>query len=157
MFAWIPRLFNRPEPELDRQPLCLEHLRDMGRAVPKHLLSNAAYGAFLTIAASRVRIADAYTHAGGEWVLELHGAYPWQECRFSPEQWNAFYEVFLTVAYQSGNLDGAAWLRVCRYLANEHPNGALASVVDNVVAANRRVRAAGSLRRLFGANGGEGA
>jgi hypothetical protein len=150
MIHRLPRLWNRPEPELDRQPFCLEHLRDMGRAVPKRILSNDAYGAFLVLAASRVRIADAYTHAGGEWVLELHGAYPWQECRFSPEQWQAFYEVFLAVPYTSGTLDGGWWLIVCRHLAEQHPNGQLASIVASVMAATRRVR--GEVRPCIGAS-----
>ena len=136
----VSGLFNRPEPELDRQPLALEHLRDMGRGVPKRILSNDAYGAFLTLAASRVRIADAYTHTGGEWVLELHGAYPWQECRFSPEQWQAFYEVHLAERYRETMLDGEWWLTITRHLATEYPSGQLASLYENVVKANRHLR-----------------
>ncbi len=136
----VARIFNRPEPKLDRQPLALEHLRDMGRAVPKDILSNDAYGAFLTLAATHVRIADAYTHPGGEWVLELHGAYPWQECRFSPEQWQAFYEVHLKERYRETMLDGEWWLTITRHLAVEYPDGQLGSLYENVVKANRRLR-----------------
>src|SRR5258708_22074639 len=119
MFARIPRLFNRPEPELDRQPYALEHLRDMGRAVPRRLLSNDAYGALLVVAASRAVTVDAYTHGdprpghGGEWVIEVHGAFGWQEPRWTPEQWQAFYEVHLMAYYRGGMLDGEAWLRIC--------------------------------------------
>jgi hypothetical protein len=159
MFARIPRLFNRPEPELDQQPYCLEHLRDMGRAVPKRILSSDAYGALLTVAASRAVIVDAYTHGdprpghGGEWVIEVHGAYGWQEPRWTPEQWQAFYEVFLAPLYVAGELEGETWLRICQVIAQNHPNGQLASTVDNVVDATRRVRAAS---RLFGGKTDEG-
>ena len=31
----LPRLWNRPEPKLDQQPFALEHLRDLGRGIPK--------------------------------------------------------------------------------------------------------------------------
>jgi hypothetical protein len=136
----LPRFWNRPEPALDQQPYCLEHIRDMGRAVPKRILSNDAYGAFLVLAASRVRIADAYTHAGSEWVLELHGAYPWQECRFSPEQWQAFFECHLAALYRAGELTGAAWVLQCAQIAKDYPNGQLPSTVDSVVLATRRAR-----------------
>jgi hypothetical protein len=132
MFAHlrILRLFNRPEPELDRQPYCLEHLRGMGRAVPKRLLSNDTYGALLVIAASRVFGVDAYQRPyGGEWNIWCQGADKEQECRFSPEQWQASYDVRLAELY---------------------PNGQLASTVDNVVLATRRVHAAS---RLFGKAG----
>ena len=67
-------------------------------------------GAFLVLAASHIRIADAYPRPGGGWTLELHGAYPWQECRFSPEQWQAFYEVHLAGRYRETMLDGEKWL-----------------------------------------------
>lgn len=142
MLSRFPRLWNRREPELDRQPLALEHLRDAGRHISKRILSDDAYGAFLVIAASRVRIADAYTHANGEWVLELHGAYPWQECRWTPEQWQAFYEVHLAARYRAGELTGEAWPTICRHLASEYPNGDLAATVDGVVWATRAVRRA---------------
>lgn len=136
----LARIFHRPEPELDQQPYCLEHIRDAGRAIPRRLLSNDAYGAFLTLAASRVRIADAYTHAGGEWVLELHGAFPWQECRWTPEQFQAFYECHLAALYKSGELTGAAWVLQCAQIARDYPNGQLPSTVDSVVLATRRAR-----------------
>jgi hypothetical protein len=144
MFARIPRLFNRPEPELDRQPLALEHLRDLGRAVPKRILSHAAYGALLTVAASRAVVVDAYTHDdprhGGEWVIECCGAYAWQESRWTPEQWQTFYECHLAALYRAGELTGEAWKRQCYAIARDYPNGQLASTVDSVVLATRRVR-----------------
>lgn len=136
MFPRIPRIFNRPEPELDQQPYCLEHLRDMGRAVPKRLLSHAAYGALLTVAASRVVVVDAYTHGdprpghGGEWVIECCGAYSWQEPRWEPRQWDAFYREHLAALYQAYELTGEAWLRLCAEIARLFPNGRLASTVD---------------------------
>jgi hypothetical protein len=131
MFARVPRLWNRPEPELDRQPYALEHLRDMGRAVPKRILSNDAYGALLVVAASRAVTVDAYTHAGGEWVIEVHGAYGWQEPRWTPAQWEAFYQLHLAGYYRDGLLaDGAVWLRICQVVAAAYPNGQLGSTVE---------------------------
>ena len=136
----LPRLWNRPEPKADQQPLTLEHLRDMGRGVPTRILSNDAYGAFFVLAASRVRVADAYPRLGGGWTLELHGAYPWQECRFSPDHWQAFYDVHLRERYKAGTLDGAWWLTVTSHLASEYPNGQLASTVDSIVRISLRMR-----------------
>jgi hypothetical protein len=146
----LPHLFYRPEPALDAQPYALDHLRDMGRTVPRRLLSNDAYGALLTIAASRTVTVDAYTHGdprpghGGEWVIECHGTYGWQEPRWTPEQWQAFFEVFLKNLYKEGSLvDGRAWLQICTAFALNHPNGQLARVVDHVVQATRRARGDG--------------
>lgn len=149
----LTRFFNpnRPEPTLDLQPYALEHLRALGRGVPKHLLSDAAYGALLVVAASRVVTVDAYTHGdprhGGEWVIECHGIYSWQEPRFSPEQWQAFYEVRLEDRYREGTLNGEWWLAVCSRLAESYPNGQLASTADHIVGLNRRIR---EESRLFG-------
>ena len=128
----LPRFWNRPEPKLDQQPYALEHLQDVGRAVPKRILSNDAYGALLTVAASRVVIADAYTHGGpkGEWVIEVHGAYEWQECRWQPRQWEAFYRRHLDSLYHTGELTGRAWIGICAEIARLYPNGRLASTVD---------------------------
>src|SRR5258708_2770522 len=125
----LARLHNRPEPKLQRQRLALEHLRAMGRAVPASVLSHAAYGAVLTIAASRAVIVDAYTHAGGERVIEVHGAYPWQECRWTPAEWEAFYRTHLATPYAAGALTGDMWTALCRAIAERYPNGRLASSV----------------------------
>lgn len=136
----LTRLWNRPAPELDRQPLALEHLQDMGRGVPKRILSHDAYGALLTIAASRAVIVDAYTHGGpkGEWVIEVHGAYPWQEPRWTPEQWEAFYTVHLARRYLAGTLDGSWYLAACRMFAKQYPSGQLASNYDPAFCASIR-------------------
>jgi hypothetical protein len=128
----LTRFWNRPSPELDRQPLALEHLQDMGRTVSKRVLSQDAYAALLLVGATRRVIVDAYTHGGpkGEWVIEVHGAYPWQECRWTPAQWEAFYTRHLASLYWNGNLTGDAWVRLCAGIAREYPNGQLASTVD---------------------------
>ena len=132
MLPGFPRLFNRPEPELDRQPLALEHLCDMGRGVPKFVLLHDAYGALLTVAASRVVPVDAYTHSGPrsrEWVIECWGV-SGQEMRWSPAQWEAYYRKHLAILYWNGDLTGEAWKGLCYAIAREYPNGILASTLE---------------------------
>lgn len=115
----------RPEYLASIHPTTRAHLDALAHATPVSVLSDNAYLALMLIAASsRDIIIDAYTHAGGEWVVEIHGAYGWQECRYSPAQWQRMYETHLAQAVEFGYMPLAeVWLGVCRQLALQFPNG----------------------------------
>lgn len=117
-----PRL--RPMYLASIHPTTRAHLDAMAHATPTSVLSDNAYLALMLIAASSDNIIiDAYTHAGGAWVVEIHG-YPWQECRYSPAQWQAMYEQQLAQAVESGYMPLAdVWRAVYRQLALTFPNG----------------------------------
>jgi hypothetical protein len=105
--------------------LAYDELREMGCSVPRSALSDDAYVALLLIASGapghRI-IVDAYTHAGGDWVVEVHG-YPWQECRYTPAGWQTMYERYLAEAYRGGQLLILVWIETYQQIAGERPNG----------------------------------
>ncbi len=64
---------------------------------------------------------SAYTHGSPRrWNIECHGAYDWQECRFSPAGWQIMYDRYLTECLERGYMPLAdIWLDTCRRIASE--------------------------------------
>ncbi len=99
------------------------HLAEMRADVLTTCLTTAAYDALIDLADAAHDV-DAYRAAGGRWVVWVRSPLAWQECRFSPREWERFYRAYLWCHY-SGPLPRRMYGDVCRALAVERPNGQL--------------------------------
>ncbi len=100
------------------------HLAAEGAAVAGGVQRANAWLALRRVAARPRRlIVDAYQHAGGAWVVEIHG-YPWQECRYSPTGWQTMYTRYLATWVEQAYMPLAAvWEATYQRIAGERPNG----------------------------------
>ena len=99
------------------------HLLEMRADVPPTVLTTPAYDALIDLADAAHDV-DAYRAVGGRWVLWVRSPLSWQECRFSPAEWERFYRAYLFARY-SGPLPRRLFGDTCRAIAVERPNGQL--------------------------------
>lgn len=101
--------------------------------IPATVLSDEAVQALRTLHDAGGEV-NAYTraslteHLDGQperWVIWVRPAHGWQEGRFSPAEWEAFYRHWLAAADAQGRLTLDYWLFVCRMLGETQPNGQL--------------------------------
>ncbi len=99
------------------------HLAEMRADVLTTCLTSAAYDALIDLADAGHDV-DAYTSPSGRWVLWVRSPLAWQEARFTPREWEAFYRLYL-FAHYSGALPRALYAQRCREIADVRPNGQL--------------------------------
>lgn len=101
-------------------------LTDLSEATPTAVLSLAAWDALRTLRAAGHDV-TAYRagNSSGPWVIWVRPAYGWQEGRFTPAQWQAFYTQWLALTHAAGQLTREYWMFVCQMLGEAQPNGQL--------------------------------